>query len=262
MAIARTFNLSRSGGMGGYKRGREPGKGSVAYAARHNQIVAANLKLGMEAVPKYLLGAYAATVLDTAIKQTVHDSSRFAANWNLSVGDASPLNGGNPDPYHYRSSGKSYGTIGKKRDDGKWKESVLTAKRLYYGYTEAGKYMKLTKGLLASALYPRATQVVGGSGSLSGATLNWRDKAGTPPKIFLYNAFMRPNMLRRSGWTSEQRAEGNTYPQNALPKTGGTLLPEDVSSVMGQGLVQEIIHALATRMRAANVQDTVMDPFL
>lgn len=256
------FNLSRSGGQGGYKRGHEPGKASVKYAARHNQIVAANLKLGMEAVPKYLLGAYAATVLDMAIKHTKHDSSRFAANWNLSIGNSPPLNSGNPDPYLYNSSGDSYGTVGKKRDAGKWKESVLAAKRVYYGYTDAGGHMKLTKGRLSSALYPRAGKAVSGAGSLSGVVLDWRDKAGTPPKIFLYNAFMRPNMLRRSGWTSEQREEGRSYPQNALPKSGGTLLPDDVSSVMGQGLVQEMIHTLATRMRAANAQDTLMDPFL
>lgn len=267
MAKASTFNLSRSGGIGGYKRGHSPASAKVAYAARHNQIVAANLKLGMEAVPKYLLGAYAATVLDQAIRHTVHDSSRFAANWNLSVGDSSPLNNGNPDPYHYNESGESYGTIGTKGEKGRFRLAVTMAKRMYYGYKkDSSGHMTLTKGRLAEALFPRAAAAVQRtaktSSSLSGISLGWRDKAGTPPKIFLYNAFMRPNMLRRSGWTPEQRATGRSYPQNALPKSGGALLPEDVSSVMGQGLVQDILHSLTAKMRAANVQGTIMDPFL
>jgi hypothetical protein len=222
----------------------------------------------MEAVPKYLLGAYAATVLEMAIKHTKHDSSRFAANWNLAVGEAAPLNSGNPDPYHYNSSGDSYGTVGKKRDAGKWKESVVAAKRMYYGYADAGGYMKLTKGRLSSALYPRAGKAVSGAGSLSGVALGWRDKAGTPPKIYLYNAFMRPGYVpfRKSGWVpltgDTHLRTGETYPHYALPSGGVKTLEADVASVMGQGLLQEAIHTLATRMRAANAQNTIMDPFL
>ena len=266
--------ISQGGGFGGFSRrpskGFGPGKSSLALAAKHNEIVAANLKLGMDAVPKYLLGAYAATVLDTAIKNTKHDSSRFAANWNLIIGSTQPPEGGKPIPYSYNETGKSFGAIGEKGGHGSHRRAVLMSKRAYYGYAKDGEFMKLTKGRLAEALFPRAgsavAKVKGKSSTLSGAALDWRDKGGTPPKIYLYNPFMRPDYVpfRKSGWhplhgDTSQRS-GKTYPHYALPR--GEMPYDDVSMVVGHGLVQSLIQTLAGRMRRANVANIIMDPFL
>jgi hypothetical protein len=268
------IRFSRSTGPAGFKRGQF---GKVAAANKHNLIVTANLKAVLSAVPKYLLGGFAATALDTAIRNTKHDSSRFAANWNLSIGNVPPPSEGKPDPSAYAQTGESYGTIGERDAKGSHAMPVRMAKRRYYGYTNAAKgsdLMKLTKGRLAAALYPRAGSLVtsakksGPSTNLSGTKLSADQGAGTPPTIYLYNPFMRPGNWRRDTWgrTPEARAAlgGKTYPQNALPQgfTDGTSLPAELSAFMGQGLVQELVVGLARRMKAANKQDTLLNPFV
>ena len=268
------IRFARGNGLAGFKSRQF---GTAAAATKHNQIVTANLKAAMYAVPKYLLGGMAATALDTAIRQTKHDSSRFAANWNLSIGNAPPPNEGKPDPSAYAQTGESYGTIGERDAKGSHAMPVRMAKRRYYGYTNAAKgsdLMKLTKGRLAAALYPRAGDAVtsakksGPATSLSGTKLSVDQAAGAPPKIYLYNPYMRPGNLRRDTWgrTPEQRQAlgGRTYPQNALPKgfTDGSSLAEELSTFMGRGLIQELLVTLAARMKAANKQGTLLNPFV
>ena len=253
-------NLSRRGGVGGYKSGKFAQV--VAASKAHNQLVAANLKLSMAAVPKYLLGAYAATALNEAIKQTKHDSSRFAANWNLALGNKPLLNGGAPLPLKYNESDESFGTIGTKGQKGQWRLRVQTAKRIYYGYEPSQRgsaYMKLTKGKLAMALFPRAGNELqrtkgGAAASLSNVRLSGNDLAGEAPAIYLYNPFMKPGYLRLDG-------SGRSYPQNALPGEGTQAVTSEVSQVMGGGLLQELLVTLAAQMRMANAQGTIVSPF-
>jgi hypothetical protein len=258
MAI-KPGNISRHAGVGGYKTGKFAQ--IVAATKQHNQIVSANLKLSMASVPKFLLGAYAATALDTAVRLTKHDSSRFAANWNLSVGKQGPLNDGNPDPIKYNESGESFGTIGTKGDAKRFFIRVLTAKRMYYGYTNQTKgssYMMLTKGRLAEALFPRAgdkVQYAKNGRSLANVKLTADEMAGEAPAIYLYNAFMRPDSIN-----SRLDGAGRSYPENALFKEGATPLKEEVSKVMGKGLLQEVLVKLAAEMRAANAANKIVRP--
>jgi hypothetical protein len=262
-------NLAKTNGLGGYKNR----KFGTEYAAKHNEIVAINLKSAMFAVPKYLLGGYAATALNLAIKHTKHDSSRFAANWNLAVGNGPLHNDGNPDPLEYREEGASYGAIGEKESKGANRLAVQMAKRMYYGYTNSAKgsdMMKLTKGRLAEALYPHAKDEVkktkGQTSSLSGMKLSFWQKVGIAPRVYLYNPFMRPDYapFRKDTWQPRKPTNlrnGRTYPQNALPKGGITQVTNEVSAVMGQGFLQEIIVKMAGDMRMANKANRLLDPF-
>lgn len=264
--------LPRKPGFGGYKHL----KFGKAYAAEHNEIVATNLKAAMYFMPKYLLGGYAATALNLAIKHTKHDSSRFAANWNLAVGSGPLPNNGDPDPLKYRQQGKSYGSIGEKGSAGANRLAVQMSKRMYYGYTNSAAgndMMKLTKGRLAEALYPKAGGAVskekGQSSSLSGVKLGFLQKMGAPPKIYLYNPFMKPDYVpfRKDTWQPRKptnlREKGKTYPQNALPKGGSAELANEVSAVMGQGFLQEAIVKIGLDMRMANKQNRLLlDPFV
>ena len=267
MAMA---TLASKTGPGGYKRG----KFGTEYAAKHNEIVAMNLKSSLLAIPRYLLGGYAATALNLAIKHTKHDSSRFAANWNLAVGNGPLHNDGNPDPLEYREEGASYGAIGEKGSKGANRLAVQMSKRMYYGYTKSAAgndMMKLTKGKLAEALYPKAGGAVskekGQSSSLSGVRLGFMQKMNVPPKIYLYNPFMKPDYVpfRKDTWHPRKPTnlrDGNTYPQNALPKGGLTPVTEEVSAVMGQGFLQEVIVKMDADMRMANKANKLLDPFV
>lgn len=262
--------LSRRGGSGGYKYF----KFGQEYAAKHNEIVATNLKAAMFAMPKYLLGGYAATALNLAIKHTKHDSSRFAANWNLSIGKAALPNNGDPDPLAYRQTGDSYGAIGEKGSKGANRLAVQMSKRVYYGYTNSEKgsdVMKLTKGRLAEALYPRAdgqvSKAKGKSASLSGTKLGFFQKLGMAPRIYLYNPFMKPDYVpfRKDTWHPRKPTnlrEGKTYPQNALPKGGVTQVTDEVSKVMGHGFLQEAVRKMAIDMKDANKTNTLLNPFV
>lgn len=262
--------LPRKPGYAGYKHlkfGKE-------YAAKHNEIVAMNLKAAMYAMPKYLLGGYAATALNLAIKHTKHDSSRFAANWNLAIGSGPLENNGDPDPLEYRQKGKSYGSVGEKGSAGANRLAVQMSKRMYYGYTKSAAgndMMKLTKGKLAEALYPKAGGAVskekGQSSSLSGVRLGFMQKMNVPPKIYLYNPFMKPDYVpfRKDTWQPRKPTnlrQGKTYPQNALYKGGLIQVTNEVSAVMGQGFLQEAIVKMAGDMRMANKANKLLDPFV
>jgi superfamily II DNA or RNA helicase len=54
-----------------------------------------------------------------AIDKTKHDSSRFAATWNLSISGRQMFT--TMDPSEYLQHGTSYGSVGKKRSDGSYK---------------------------------------------------------------------------------------------------------------------------------------------
>ena len=111
-----------------YGGGKTPAevKALRAEAEKHNQMFMANLKIAMAALPKYVLGTYAATLLDTAVRETKHDSGRFAANWNLALDGQMPTV--MPDPLEYGQSGEKYGSIGFKNDK-RFRIAVLMAKR-------------------------------------------------------------------------------------------------------------------------------------
>lgn len=97
----------------------------------HNQAFADSLKAKMTGYAKLIQAEVAVIALDNAIRKTVKDSGRAAANWNLSFGTGAVPE--QLDPSRYLQTGHSYGTIGKRnsRVDG---ESIRDAKGSHYGY--------------------------------------------------------------------------------------------------------------------------------
>ena len=61
-------------------------------AIRHNRLLFENLTFAVRGMGKKVLGSAAGAALKTAMStgNTVHDSSRAAANWDLQIGGANP----------------------------------------------------------------------------------------------------------------------------------------------------------------------------
>ena len=223
-----------------------------AEADKHNQMFMANLKIAMAALPKYVLGTYAATLLDTAVRETKHDSGRFAANWNLALDGQMPTV--MPDPLEYGQSGEKYGSIGFKNDK-RFRIAVLMAKRTYYGYRKgAGGYMALTKGKLATALYPHGGGVPGS------------DMSGSAGRILLYNPFMKPDQRKASWWPLKNPASlsrtdryGNPakgYAHYAMSKGADRAL----AGPMGSGILQRYVSQMQREIRKATAAKQMIDP--
>ena len=141
-------------------------------AEKRNKKYLLNVRKGLDDLSKNLLATLAANALNHAITAapagpTVHDSSRFAANWDLSL-KAGAIRVA-IDPAKYLQAGESYGAVGKKGDGGKYKDAVKSAKAAFYGYTASshGHVEVIVGGRIHAAL---------GVG-----------KAGAAPSVYLYN---------------------------------------------------------------------------
>lgn len=231
-----------------YGGGKTPAevKALRAEADKHSQMFMANLKIAMAALPKYVLGTYAATLLDTAVRETKHDSGRFAANWNLALDGQMPAV--MPDPLKYGQSGEKYGSIGFKNDK-RFRIAVLMAKRTYYGYRKgAGGYMALTKGRLANAIYPHGGGVPGG------------DMSGSAGRILLYNPFMKPDQRKASWWPRTHpeslKRKGKGYAYYAMSKGEDRAL----AGPMGSGILQRYVSQMQREIRKATAAKQIIDP--
>ena len=142
----------------------------------HNQAFADSLKAKMVGYAKLIQSEIAAIALDNAIRNTVKDSGRAAANWNLSFGT-----GAVPEqlsPSKYNQSGQSYGTIGQRdsRVDG---EDIRSAKGSYYGYDK--KTGTIDRGFI------HTVQGLDGVLGWSIRQMIGVGKGGAVKTVFLYN---------------------------------------------------------------------------
>lgn len=125
-----------------------------AVALKNNQAFAVKLNESVRFLPKKVLGYYAATAINSAIdeKVTKHDSSRAAANWNLSFGNTIPPSVWDPKEYEqsFNASGETIGTRGAA---GTFAETVKRVKSAYYGYVPEGKFQRpVPNGLIHTSL--------------------------------------------------------------------------------------------------------------
>ena len=182
-------------GLAGFKGG----KTGIELAIRNNEMYIANLKQGLQGVPRTVLATLAAASLEMAVKKTLHDSSRFAANWDLGFSSQGPALRQQPAPAGYEEATDSAGTIGKKGSAGARRRAVLDAKASYYGYTSGANGIPVVspEGRLASWI---------------GIVQNRSTTTAPPrtiPRVELYNPFTSALYSRRDG-------EGRTYAYNAL----------------------------------------------
>lgn len=242
-----------------FKAGKEY---TLEEANKHNKMYMANLTAALTSIPKFAVGITAANMLDTAIRSTKQDSSRFAANWNLALGGATPHT--MPDPFEYKQSGDSYGSIGKRNAAGSYRLRVLMAKRAYYGYKKGeGGGMTLVRGRIAEALYPRGNYGPKGKGAPSG------DKSGSLSRILLYNPFMKP-LQRKSGWvplhySASRHRTGASYVRNAMGLGTGVegALPRAVFSAgwSNKETLAKRMSWLSRQVMADTRMGKILDPF-
>lgn len=182
-------------GLAGFKNGKE----GVQLALKNNEMYIANLKIGLQGIPRTLLATLAAASIEMAVKKTIHDSSRFAANWELGFSSQGPPIRLQPDPAKYEGSTESSGTIGKRKSKGAMRKRVLAAKASYYGYKSGANGIPVVdpQGRLASWI-----------GIVLGRTTTTAPPR-TIPRVELFNPFTSATYTRPDG-------HGRSYAANAL----------------------------------------------
>ena len=181
---------------------------------RENKAYIQNLKKFLNTVSKKVYAEGVATVLHRVVTETVKDSGRAAANWNISFGGAPSSTVW--DPKHYGDSFPG-GSIGHRGDKGS--APIAEYKGFHYGYKPDGANVTLTPtGRISQAIKP--------------------GQGGAAPAAFLFNPIMN---------TSK---EAFHYANNAF-KTGltegGTMTVAITSELAGK--IPSIIHETSRELR-------------
>ena len=224
-------------GVAGFKAGYA----GLKLAQKKNEMLAANLKASMHGMPKRALGIFAASVLDMAIKETLHDSSRFAANWELSFGTNNLRE--KVFPFEYGQTTPSAGTIGSRESGGAARDAVTGAKQVYYGYSPAN-----STGISIVNEGGRIYEWL----NLGG---NWLKRTLSPaPKVQLYNPLLRGDAMWKDGG-------GHSYAFNALKgiEGGGALFAgaDEMTQRVGNAVVLMEILRLQNIVRWAHVNKEI-----
>jgi hypothetical protein len=218
---------------------------NFAAIRNHNAAFIAQVSAGLNRLPAELLAVYAVNVLELAVSKAVtkHDSSRFAANFDLMF---------DRDSYRAHLQPSQYGDhIGEKGDKGAYFLAVLMAKRRHYGYKKnrSGFLAFDKKGMIAYKLRLPESQPLGGPNQGTGYA-----KGKTIPTVELFNPIMSKTQRRASSWFPKRRDEswnrkGKTYAENAL--VGG----EESFMSQAQGLQGAIGNGyLAARLKELSME--------
>ena len=154
------------------------GAGGLEVQFKKNRLYIENLKKVIGAVGKKVYGEYIAEALHRAVTETVKDSGRAAANWNISFGSAPMTAGMDPSKYG-QAFNEGAGHVGQRGDRKEVRGSktppIAQYKGFYYGYRfdEAGTSL-IKDGRIHQTL---------GIG-----------RSGTPPTAFLYNPIYSPEL--------------------------------------------------------------------
>jgi hypothetical protein len=215
-------------GLAGFKAGKE----GVQLAMRNNEMYLANLKQGLNGVPRTLLATLAAASLEMAVKKTIHDSSRFAANWDLAGSGTGPALRLQPSPKEYEETTETAGKIGKRGSKGAERKRVLDAKASYYGYTAGSNGIPRVhpEGRLASWI-----------GIVQNRTTTMAPPK-TIPRVELFNPFTSAGQSRLDG-------AGNSYAYNALGGDGKSALLGGGTAEIAQRVGNAVIPMEILRIR-------------
>jgi hypothetical protein len=215
-------------------------RASIAHlerAMRNNELFAMNLKQGLEAIPKKVLGVLAATALDRSIRKTKHDSSRAAANWDLSIGGTGIRQALSPSSY--KQSGDSWGDIGERYDAGDYENFVLAAKALFYGYGEPGV---TARGSESVFLEPEKGGRLASSLRIG--------QSGEAPSVYLFNPVMTMANARMD-------KAGHTYAYNAFfGSEAGPEMAQSTVQMIGNGYVPYLVKQINQQVKWAFANKT------
>jgi len=209
-------------------------RGAIANlerAMRNNELFAMNLKQGLEAIPKKVLGVLAATALERAIRKTKHDSSRAAANWDLAIGGVGIRY--HLSPAEYKQSVEVGGQIGGRHYEGAYETSVLNAKATFYGYGEP-------------------SGVTAGDGVLlepeRGLRLHSQlriGQSGEAPSVYLFNPVMSMANARMD-------TLGRTYAYHAFfGSEAGPEIAQSTVQMVGNGYIPKLVKQINQQVKWA-----------
>jgi hypothetical protein len=218
---------------------------NFAAIRNHNAAFIAQVSAGLNRLPAELLAVYAVNVLELAVSKAVtkHDSSRFAANFDLMF---------DRDSYRAHLQPSQYGDhIGEKGDKGAYFLAVLMAKRRHYGYKKnrSGFLAFTREGMIANRMRLPVAAKPGGPNQGTGYA-----RGRTVPRVELFNPIMSQTQRRASSWFPKHRPEsqarrGKTYAENAL--VGG----EESFMSQAQGLQGAIGNGyLAARLKELSME--------
>jgi hypothetical protein len=218
---------------------------NFAAVRNHNAAFIAQVSAGLNRLPAELLAVYAVNVLELAVSKAVtkHDSSRFAANFDLMF---------DRDSYRAHLQPAKYGDhIGEKGDSGKYFLAVLMAKRRHYGYKKGRSgILEFTKtGMIANKMrLPEAT--------VHAETKGGYAKLKTVPTVELFNPIMSQTQRRASSWfplrsPESQARGGKTYAQNALVGGEESFLSQaqGLQGAIGNGYLVARLKELSMQLR-------------
>ncbi|NCC41404.1 MAG: hypothetical protein EOM21_18655, partial [Gammaproteobacteria bacterium] len=208
--------LPKSQGQGGFTAEQ------LRKISRDNTQLAMDLSASVRGLGRKALAAMAATALYKVIEYTHHDSSRFAANWDLAF---------NRDGYREQMQPWRYGEspAGQRDDKGANKQATQAAKHSFYQYFKhpSGAYLPLPQGYLWGKIGlggQVGTPFGGGTG---------RPQLGALPRVELFNPLISSKRQRLDG-------SGHSYAFNALygKSVGGgdlTVAETEVANLVGEG---------------------------
>ena len=239
-ATSKPAGVSRSWWSGNYSLAlREKGKGNIRADMAKNGIFVANLTASIKSVPEYVTAALAANSLVQVIMATKHDSSRAAANWNLSVSNV----GLHPflNPTDYFETGDSWGQIGGRGDLGANAETVREYKMMYYGISKSA----------SSTLY----QVDKGGRIFNQLGVGQEGYY----RIDLFNPILGDLNQRRAG----AQHDGHTYAYYAFDGSDAeTFMPglENVRESIGNSYIPYLLTRLNNEVHAASNAGRILKP--
>ena len=236
--MARLPRLPKGQGPGGFSAAQ------MMKAANENARWAANLSDSVRGLGRKTLAAMAATALHEVIDYTHHDSSRFAANWDLAF---------NRDGYRETMRPWKYGEApaGQRDDKGANKQATQAAKHVYYGYFKhpSGAFLPLPNGYLWGkiGLGGQVGRPIGGS--------TGRPQLGALPRVELFNPLIGAKMMALDG-------SGHSYAFNALygKNAGGGGMPmveAAVANLVGEGYLPSLMREIADQMRTGKATGTL-----
>lgn len=209
-------------GSSGYIRGKR----GLQVILQHNKAFAQQLNQALGGLPKRALAAYAATALDAMVDRTFHDSSRAAANWNLSFGMVPTSTQWDPKRYEQPP-------IGKRGDKGAHKEAVRQYKQLVYGYQSKATHMEPVAGGML------ARQVGVKSGPFAPLS-EWFRRA---PMVYLYNPILTADEANKYYVI-------NAFARNGVPQEFlAGAASGDIGRVLGD-FIPNAIHELNYEIRS------------
>lgn len=153
------------------------GSAGLEVTFKQNRQYIENLKKVVGAVSKKAYGEFIANALHRVVVETVKDSGRAAANWNVSFGGVMMTQAWDPEKYGQAYNGGP-GSIGDRGDKGSGPASqVPYYKGFHYGYTVGRDGVQLVPN---DKIY-RALKI---------------GEAGTPPAAYIYNPIFDPKFFR------------------------------------------------------------------